>query len=50
LFFKGFEKGNVSIVAATMNIWAVVVLRDKISALQGLGMALAVVGIITTAP
>ena len=23
LFFKGFEKGNVSIVAATMNLWAV---------------------------
>ena len=22
-FFKGFEKGNVSIIAATMNIWAV---------------------------
>jgi bacterial/archaeal transporter family protein len=22
-FFKGFEKGNVSIVAATMNLWAV---------------------------
>ena len=24
LFFKGFEKGNVSVIAATMNIWAVV--------------------------
>jgi bacterial/archaeal transporter family protein len=23
-FFRGFEKGNVSIVAATMNVWAVV--------------------------
>jgi transporter family protein len=22
-FFKGFEKGNVSIIAATMNLWAV---------------------------
>jgi len=44
-FFKGFEKGNVSIIAATMNLWAVftmffafVFMGQRLTAAQMLGV------------
>ena len=44
-FFKGFEKGNVSIVAATMNLWAVftmlfafVFMGQRLTTVQTLGV------------
>lgn len=50
-FFKGFEKGNVSIVAATMNLWAVFTMivafffmGQRLSALQTWGVALIIFG------
>jgi transporter family protein len=50
-FFKGFETGNVSIVAATMNLWAVftmlfafMFMGQRLSALQTLGVLLIIFG------
>ena len=50
-FFKGFELGNVSIIAATMNLWAVftmlfafVFMGQRLSALQTLGVAMIISG------
>lgn len=44
-FFKGFEKGNVSIVAATMNLWAVftmlfafLIMGQRLSTTQTIGV------------
>jgi bacterial/archaeal transporter family protein len=44
-FFKGFEKGNVSIVAATMNLWAVftmlfafIFMGQRLTLIQTLGV------------
>lgn len=51
-FFKGFEIGNVSIVAATMNLWAVftmlfafIFLGQRLSATQFLGVLLILSGV-----
>ncbi len=50
-FFKGFELGNVSIIAATMNLWAVFTMffsftfmGQRLSAFQTLGVAMIVLG------
>jgi drug/metabolite transporter (DMT)-like permease len=50
-FFKGFEIGNVSIIAATMNLWAVftmlfafLFMGQRLSALQTLGVAMIILG------
>ena len=50
-FFKGFEKGNVSIVAATMNLWAVFTMLfaftfmgQRLSVIQTLGVLLIISG------
>jgi bacterial/archaeal transporter family protein len=50
-FFKGFEKGNVSIVAATMNLWAVftmlfafLFMGQRLSGLQTLGVVMILSG------
>lgn len=50
-FFKGFEIGNVSIIAATMNLWAVFTMffsftfmGQRLSALQTLGVAMIILG------
>jgi drug/metabolite transporter (DMT)-like permease len=50
-FFKGFEIGNVSIIAATMNLWAVftmlfafIFMRQRLSALQTLGVLMIILG------
>ena len=50
-FFKGFEKGNVSIIAATMNLWAVftmlfafLFMGQRLSALQTLGVVMIILG------
>ncbi len=50
-FFKGFEKGNVSIVAATMNLWAVftmlfafVFMGQRLTPIQTLGVLLILSG------
>lgn len=52
LFFKGFERGNVSIVAATMNLWAVftmlfafVFMGQRLSTLQTLGVLMIISGV-----
>lgn len=52
LFFKGFEVGNVSIVAATMNLWAVftmlfafIFMGQRLSAMQSLGVFLIISGV-----
>ena len=52
LFFKGFEKGNVSIVAATMNLWAVftmlfafIFMGQRLSPLQSLGVFMIISGV-----
>ena len=52
LFFKGFEIGNVSIVAATMNLWAVftmlfafVFMGQRLSAMQSMGVFLIISGV-----
>ena len=44
-FFKGFEKGNVSIIAATMNLWAVftmlfafIFMGQRLSPIQTIGV------------
>jgi transporter family protein len=51
-FFKGFEIGNVSIVAATMNLWAVftmlfafIFMGQRLSALQCLGVFMIISGV-----
>jgi bacterial/archaeal transporter family protein len=53
LFFKGFEIGNVSIVAATMNLWAVftmlfafIFLGQRLSTIQSLGVFMIIAGVI----
>jgi transporter family protein len=50
-FFKGFEIGNVSIVAATMNLWAVftmlfafVFMGQRLSTIQTLGILMIISG------
>jgi bacterial/archaeal transporter family protein len=50
-FFKGFEIGNVSIIAATMNLWAVFTMLfaftfmgQRLSALQTLGVVMIIFG------
>ena len=51
-FFKGFEIGNVSIVAATMNLWAVftmlfafIFMGQRLSTIQSLGVFLILSGV-----
>jgi len=51
-FFKGFELGNVSIVAATMNLWAVftmlfafLFMGQRLSAIQTLGVFMIICGV-----
>jgi bacterial/archaeal transporter family protein len=51
-FFRGFEIGNVSIVAATMNLWAVftmlfafVFMGERLSTIQTLGVAMILCGV-----
>jgi transporter family protein len=51
-FFKGFEVGNVSIVAATMNLWAVftmlfafIFMGQRLSMTQTFGVALILIGV-----
>jgi transporter family protein len=51
-FFKGFEKGNVSIVAATMNLWAVftmlfafIFMGQRLSPMQSLGVFMIISGV-----
>ncbi len=50
-FFKGFEIGNVSIIAATMNLWAVftmlfafMFMGQRLSAIQTLGVVMIIFG------
>jgi transporter family protein len=50
-FFKGFEIGNLSIVAATMNLWAVftilfafIFMGQRLSTLQSLGVLMIISG------
>ncbi len=52
LFFKGFEIGNISIVAATMNLWAVftmlfafIFMGQRLSTLQSLGVIMIISGV-----
>lgn len=52
LFFKGFELGNVSIVAATMNLWAVftmlfafLFMGQRLSTVQTLGVFMIIFGV-----
>lgn len=51
LFFKGFEIGNVSIVAATMNLWAVftmlfafIFMGQRLSTIQTVGVLMIISG------
>lgn len=51
-FFKGFEIGNVSIVAATMNLWAVftmlfafIFLGQRLSTIQSFGVLMIISGV-----
>jgi transporter family protein len=51
-FFKGFEIGNVSIVAATMNLWAVftmlfafIFMGQRLTAMQSLGVFMIISGV-----
>ena len=51
-FFKGFEIGNVSIVAATMNLWAVftmlfafIFMGQRLSTIQSLGVFMIISGV-----
>lgn len=50
-FFKGFEKGNVSIIAATMNLWAVFTIlfafafmRQRLTTTQTIGVFMIISG------
>jgi len=52
LFFKGFELGNVSIIAATMNLWAVftmlfafIFMGQRLSAPQSMGVFMIISGV-----
>jgi transporter family protein len=52
LFFRGFELGNISIISATMNLWAVftmlfafLFLDQRLSRFQFLGVILIIVGV-----
>ena len=52
-FFKGFEIGNVSIVAATMNLWAVftmlfafLFMGQRLSTMQFLGVVMIISGVV----
>jgi len=52
LFFKGFELGNVSIISATMNLWAVftmvfafIFLGQRLSTFQFLGVLMIIAGV-----
>ena len=52
LFFKGFEIGNISIVAATMNLWAVftmlfafIFMGQRLSTIQFLGVLMIISGV-----
>lgn len=52
-FFKGFEIGNVSIVAATMNLWAVftmlfafLFMGQRLSTMQFLGVVMIIFGVV----
>jgi drug/metabolite transporter (DMT)-like permease len=52
LFFKGFELGNVSIISATMNLWAVftmffafIILGQRLSTFQFVGVILILAGV-----
>lgn len=52
LFFKGFELGNVSIVAATMNLWSVftmlfafIFMGQRLSTIQSLGVLMIISGV-----
>lgn len=52
-FFKGFELGNLSIVAATMNLWAVftmlfafIFMGQRLSAIQTSGVLMIISGVI----
>jgi len=51
-FFKGFEVGNISLVAATMNLWAVftmlfafVFMGQRLSSIQFMGVVLIICGV-----
>ncbi|MGD9043188.1 MAG: DMT family transporter [Desulfobacterales bacterium] len=51
-FFKGFEIGNVSIVAATMNLWAVftmlfafIFMGQRLTSMQSLGVFMIISGV-----
>lgn len=51
-FFKGFEVGNVSIVAATMNLWAVftmlfafIFMGQRLSTIQSMGVLMIISGV-----
>lgn len=51
-FFKGFEVGNVSIVAATMNLWAVftmlfafIFMGQRLSTIQTIGVLMIISGV-----
>jgi transporter family protein len=53
LFFKGFELGNVSIISATMNLWAVftmlfayIFLGQRLSTFQFLGVLMIIAGVV----
>lgn len=50
-FFKGFEKGNVSIIAATMNLWAVftmsfafIFMGQRLTSTQTFGVVMIILG------
>jgi transporter family protein len=52
LFFKGFELGNVSIISATMNLWAVftmvfafIFLGQRLTTFQFLGVLMIIAGV-----
>ena len=52
LFFKGFEIGNVSIIAAVMNLWAVftmlfayIFMGQRLSIMQSLGVFMIIFGV-----
>jgi transporter family protein len=52
LFFRGFELGNVSIISATMNLWAVftmlfafIFLGQRLSTFQFLGVVMILAGV-----
>jgi len=52
LFYKGFEMGDVSIISATMNLWAVftmlfafIFLGQRLSTIQFLGVLMIIVGV-----